>query len=97
MRSDHRGLLGSKPINTARGTPWVWRTCGMLCLFARTRAAGEHTGLRQASMSRGVEARGSSVGAGGKRSKEDGPARGLDKEYGRWRLRARCRAEWSQV
>jgi hypothetical protein len=63
--------------------------------IARTRAAGEHTGLRQASMSRGVEARGSNwtpgvpraLGWGGRqKSKEDGPARGLDKEYGRWRL-----------
>ena len=32
--------------NTARGTPWKWRTCGNI-------------GLRQASMSRGVEVRGS--------------------------------------
>jgi hypothetical protein len=37
----------SKPINTARGTPGRRRTCGT-------------TMLRQASMSRGVEARGSS-------------------------------------
>ena len=51
--------------------------------------------LRQASMSRGVEARGSfwtpgvlrAVGWGrAARNKNDGPARGLNKEYGRWRL-----------
>src|SRR4051794_10555647 len=24
------GTLRSKPINTARGTPWVWRTCGTI-------------------------------------------------------------------
>ncbi len=23
------GAMRSKPINTARGTPWVWRTCGV--------------------------------------------------------------------
>ena len=42
----HRGRCGANLANTARGTPKDWRTCGT-------------TGLRQASMSRGVEARGS--------------------------------------
>src|SRR5690349_9917975 len=28
-KRDYRGPLRSKPKNTARGTPWVWRTCGI--------------------------------------------------------------------
>jgi hypothetical protein len=52
------GAMRSKPINTARGTPWVWRTCGVPgCAFSERRPALNDT--RQASMSRGVEARGS--------------------------------------
>ena len=43
---DHRETARSKPINIARGTPAAWRTCGSIR-------------LRQASMSRGVEVRGS--------------------------------------
>ena len=39
--ADHRGGCGASRLNTARGTPWVWRTCGTLCLFVRTRAEGE--------------------------------------------------------
>ena len=39
--ADHRGGCGASRLNTARGTPWVWRTCGTLCLFARTRVKGE--------------------------------------------------------
>ena len=53
------GRVRSKPINTARGTPWVWRTCGTLCRSLEPERKARHTGLRQASMSRGVEARGS--------------------------------------
>jgi len=46
-REVHRGRDGANLTNTARGTPWKLRTCGTI-------------GLRQASMSRGVEVRGSS-------------------------------------
>ena len=28
-RFDHRGWRGANLTNTARGTPWVWRTCGV--------------------------------------------------------------------
>src|SRR5512147_3123666 len=95
MRSDHRGMLGSKPINTARGTPWVWRTCGTLCRSLEPERKVRHKDFdkprcREASRPAGpigpLASRAPSVGGGRQKSKEDGPARGLDKEYGRWRL-----------
>src|SRR5690349_20905282 len=103
---DHRAGRGANRLNTARGTPRVWRTCGTLCLFARTRAAGEahrtSTGLDVARRRgprdqldpwrparprywAGGLSRRSPVRATAD-SMKDGPARGLDKEYGRWRL-----------
>ena len=80
--ADHRGGCGASLKHRARDA------LGLADL------RHEQT-LRQASMSRGVEARGSfwtpgvprALGWGrAQRSKEDGPSRGLDKEYGRWRL-----------
>ena len=103
--ADHREGCGASLKHRARDALGLADLRHALPI-ARTRAKGEAQGLRQASMSRGVEARGSfwtpgvprALGWGrAQRSKEDGPSRGLDKEYGRWRLRARCRAEWSQV
>src|SRR5262245_24686495 len=34
-------LRGADRLNTARGTPRVWRTCGFALLIARTRATSE--------------------------------------------------------
>ena len=48
----HRGPCGANLRNTARGTPWDWRTCG----FCLRRAV---CATEAASMSRDVEARGS--------------------------------------
>jgi hypothetical protein len=56
-KRDYRGPLRSKPKNTARGTPWVGRTCGLPAVARQS--AGGYYGFRQASMSRGVEVRGS--------------------------------------
>ena len=73
--------------------------------IARTRAEGEHTGLRQASMSRGVEARGSNWTPGvpralGSSSGRCGSSRTQRrtrrrKETGRWRLSGANRASHS--
>ncbi len=90
------GRLRSKPIKHRARDALGLADLRHALPIARTRAKGEAQGLRQASMSRGVEARGSSwtpgvpraLGWGGRqKDQEDGPARGLDKEYGRWRLR----------
>ena len=80
--ADHRGGCGASLKHRARDA------LGLADL------RHEQT-LRQASMSRGVEARGSfwtpgvprALGSGrAARDQEDRPSRGLDKEYGRWRL-----------
>ena len=56
-RTVHRGRCGADRLNTARGTPWVWRTCG---LSRRSSTERRRTnGLQHASMLRGVEVRGS--------------------------------------
>ena len=59
LKADHRGSPGASLANTARGTPRVWRTCGTLAVSLEPERAVSTKGLRQASMSRGVEARGS--------------------------------------
>jgi hypothetical protein len=51
------GTFAEQASNTARGTPWVWRTCGLPRRSSTERRRAQNT--RQASMSRGVEARGS--------------------------------------
>src|SRR5581483_2146672 len=58
-RNDHRGGCGASRLNTARGTPGFGGLAA--CLADRPNQGGtaRRKGLRQASMSRGVEARGS--------------------------------------
>jgi hypothetical protein len=57
-RNDHRGGCGASLKHRARDALGLADLRHALPI-ARTRVKGEHTGLRQASMSRGVEARGS--------------------------------------
>ena len=56
MAGTTTGEDAEQTSNTARGTPRVWRTCGTLCRSFEPERKVRHTGLRQASMSRGVEA-----------------------------------------
>ena len=95
LSDDHRGRCGASLKHRARDALGLADLRPALPI-ARTRAQGEAQGLRQASMSRGVEARGSfwtpgvprALGWGpAAKDQEDGPARGLDKEHGRWCLR----------
>ena len=41
LKCDHRGRCGASRLNTARGTPWVWRTCGTLCRSLEPERTGE--------------------------------------------------------
>ena len=96
LKCDHRGRCGASRLNTARGTPWVWRTCGTLCRSLEPERKARHKDFdkprcREASRPAGPIgplASRAPFGWGGRQEiKNDGPARGLDKEYGRWRLR----------
>jgi hypothetical protein len=55
---DYRGPSRNKPSNTARGTPWDWADL-RLASPKLEKSEGGQFGLRQASIPRGVEARGS--------------------------------------
>ena len=58
LKCDHRGRCGANLKTPRAGRLWIWRTCGVPCRsLQKQRLAPNDT--RQASMSRGVEARGS--------------------------------------
>ena len=89
------GRVRSKPKTPRAGRPGFG---GLAARFADRSNQSERRGTqdfdkprcREASRPAGpigpLASRAPSVGGGRQKSKEDGPARGLDKEYGRWRL-----------
>ena len=74
------GVLRSRPTNTARGTPWVWRTCGT----NRFRQASRREVSRPMGPSGPLTSRAPSVFEDGGKDYER--TRRSHKKYGRRRL-----------
>ena len=95
LKCDHRGRCGANLKHRARDAEGLADLRHALPI-ARTRVKGEaHRTSTSLDVARRrgpagpfgpLASRAPSVRGGRQKTKEDGPARGLDKEYGRWRL-----------